>query len=186
MADAALEIAKGKMAEITYKIGVAEAQISALRAEIASHAKEWEKLRQFVATWYELAGTQAPADIIKPVDNSLADGPDGKRTRPKNPDRERVVEMCLQIIQEEGHPMGRRGLFDALVERGVVIQGKDPEMVLSTMLWRSKDRIVRLPNYGYWPAGAPHEDARYWPELEELFGSAANEPEDGILSDEVD
>ena len=159
MADAALEIAQGKMAEISFRIGAAEAQISALQAQISGDAEAWERLRQFVATWHELAGTHPPAEVAKPVDNSLLSGAGTKRTRPNNPDREVVVDMCLEIIREEGNPMSRRELFAALAARGVVIQGKDPDMVLSTMLWRSKNRIIRLVPFGYWPTGVEYKPA---------------------------
>jgi hypothetical protein len=50
-----------------------------------------------------------------------------------------------------------------LTERGLIIEGADPEMVLSTMLWRSKDRIVRLPKFGYWVAERPYVSAGYVP-----------------------
>lgn len=41
--------------------------------------------------------------------------------------------------------MPRKELFNALAKEGLVIHGKDPEMVLITMLWRESDTIVRLP-----------------------------------------
>ncbi len=36
-------------------------------------------------------------------------------------------------------------------------------MVLSTMLWRMKDRIVRLPQFGYWIADKEYVPAGYDP-----------------------
>jgi hypothetical protein len=97
-----------------------------------------------------------------------------------------VVDVALQIIQERGEPMARRELFDELAGRGIVIQGKDPEMVLSTMLWRSKEKIVRLPGHGYWPADRSYPDAHYIPEADDIIGAAANEPEDGIEADDAE
>ena len=51
----------------------------------------------------------------------------------------------------------REELFPALIEKGFVIEGNDPHMVLSTMLWRMKDKakIVRLRGGGYWLADRP-------------------------------
>lgn len=31
-------------------------------------------------------------------------------------------------------------------------------MVLSTMLWRTKDKIARLPSFGYWLADIPYSE----------------------------
>ena len=68
--------------------------------------------------------------------------------------KEEVAEAARSIIQERGEPVSR-AVFNALAERGVIISSEtDPEMVLSAMLWRMKDRVVRLKGGGYWLADA--------------------------------
>jgi hypothetical protein len=48
---------------------------------------------------------------------------------------------------------------------GIVISSEtDPEMVLSTMLWRMRDRIARLKTGGYWLAEKAYPEAAYDPQ----------------------
>jgi hypothetical protein len=54
------------------------------------------------------------------------------------------------LIEREGRPLPRQHIFQSLIGEGINLQGKDPEMVLSTMLWRLKERFVRIPRQGYW------------------------------------
>jgi hypothetical protein len=72
----------------------------------------------------------------------------------RNIPKEEVARECVAILTEIGRPLSRQELLDALNERGIELYGKDPAMVLSTMLWRSRDAITRTP-VGYVPA-APH------------------------------
>jgi len=108
---------------------------------------------RFVAAWYDFAGLERP----KPVDNfsTKADTKEERAhsapvRRPKNSDKVLVANVAREIIKERNEPVSRSDLYVELVKRGMVIDGKDPEMVLSTMLWRMQDRIVRLPTGGYW------------------------------------
>lgn len=82
--------------------------------------------------------------------------------------------------------MPRKELFNALAKEGLVIHGKDPEMVLSTMLWRASDTIVRLPPHGYWPKDTPFSPAQYDPDFDALFGPASTEPEGEIDDGDTD
>ncbi|CAN5285842.1 hypothetical protein BH09PSE1_BH09PSE1_11650 [soil metagenome] len=51
--------------------------------------------------------------------------------------------------------MTRKRLFEELAHHDIVIQGANPEMVFSTMLWRMQDRFERIPKRGYWLTGVP-------------------------------
>ncbi len=106
--------------------------------------------------WHRLTGTPFTPTAAERSEIGL---PVVKRKRPKNPDRELVVEKVLEIIREHGEPVTRKDLFAALKDRGIEIHGKDAEMVLSTMLWRSQDRIERLAPFGYWPTGVEYPPA---------------------------
>ncbi len=82
--------------------------------------------------------------------------------------------------------MTRTALYEELGRRGIRLFGKDPVMVLSTMLWRSQERIVRLPNHGYWPAERTYEPAGYFPQMDDVLRAASREPEDGVIEDDDD
>lgn len=161
MADKALKHAEDERDDLANKIAEFERLLPVYRERKA-------KAERFIADWYEYAGLEVPEKsdatdakvLIARDDNSLAPR---KRTRPKNPAKEHVAAVVCEIIRERGSPQMRADLFDALAKRGVAIQGKDPQMVLSTMLWRMGDVIVRLQGGGYWPA----EDAL--PEGETLY-----------------
>lgn len=105
--------------------------------------------------------------------------------RPKNPDRNLVVDKAREIIRQFGAPVSRANLFDMLNNEGIKIYGKDPHMVLSTMLWRDKERIVRLGVNGYWLKELPYEPLSYDPADDDLIGVASTEPE-GELADDAD
>ncbi|API60520.1 hypothetical protein BSL82_15545 [Tardibacter chloracetimidivorans] len=183
MNDTALENAQQRLAHARQMMETIHRQIEASKASLARVEAEAMMLQQFIATWYELAGIQPPNDVEQrePIEPHEI-----KSVRPKNPPREKVAEEAVRIIRAHGAPMQRKPLFDALAERGVVIQGKDPEMVLSTMLWRESDQIVRLPPHGYWPKDTPYKPAYYDPDLEEIFGSAAKEPEGRVEATDTD
>jgi hypothetical protein len=167
MADRALENAK--------------LRFNALAALIASNSKliaEWkaeqERIAKFIEAWHEF-------DELAPSDEALAlrpftdDAPPPEDesaygttiTRRKktvgNPKKEAVTEATRAIIAMNGEPMGRSDLFKALHDRGIILQGADPEMVLSTMLWRMRHRVVRLPGGGYWLAEENWPQANYYP-----------------------
>ncbi|MBV9930025.1 MAG: hypothetical protein JO013_03670 [Alphaproteobacteria bacterium] len=180
MTDVALQNAVARAAEIERYIAQRTEEIEDLRQSVEDAREHLEKTRNFILTWYEMAGIQPPQSAER-VESTATQAP---TRRPKNPDREFVVDKSLELIREAGKPMPRKELFDALAGRGVIIRGKDPEMVLSTMLWRSQDRIVRLPGHGYWPKDAEFADAVYYPELDDILGAADQEPEDGVIADE--
>lgn len=139
--DTALQNAKSRMA-------VLQAEIAELDQQIKNRRAELEKAEAFVRAWHDFAGIKI--DVGFRVPDTPPSTP-----KAKNPDRVFVTESCVGIINEAGRPMSRSELFQKLAERGIHIHGKDPEMVLSTMLWRGRDKIQRLSTGGYWPANEP-------------------------------
>jgi len=150
MSDAALETARARLKNAIDEIAKLEADAETIRNRQAQIRAEIDKLNSFIAIWYEMAGQQPPESAELRV-NSV--DTDARRSRPRNPDRTYVANMAVSIIRDAGRPLSRRELFDQLSQQGISIQGKDPEMVLSTMLWREKNIIQRIPSEGYWPAG---------------------------------
>lgn len=173
MTDTALKnavAARDKMAE---KIADAEDQIKEWRAKM-------QRAERFISDWEEFSGQKAPAPTTEGEVYLSTSKPEKK---PRNPKKEDVAEAAVRIIRERGEPMTRDELFDALNAMGIIIHGKNPPVVLQTMLWRSQNQIVHLKSFGYWPTedaymaadhvagGEPEavEDAAEDPEAESLI-----------------
>jgi hypothetical protein len=160
----------------------AKARFNALGELIASHSRqiaEWrseqDRIGKFIEDWHEFAGLGGDTGLrkgpeIAPAGQLVetARAPENienrraKRTT-GNPKKEEVVEAARTIIAANGWPMARSDLFKALHDQGIILHGADPEMVLSTMLWRMRHRVVRLPGGGYWLADEPSPDGKYAP-----------------------
>jgi hypothetical protein len=181
MSDVALTNAMARMKEIQRWISERERELERISNGIRIARQDLEKTHSFIRTWHEMAGIPLPRDLEQDEPMASLASP----RRPKNPDREFIVDKSLEIIRSHGVPMARRELYESLIRRGVIINGKDPEMVLSTMLWRTKEKIVRLPPYGYWPADEAYPPAHYDPRIDDMIGAAANEPEGGIEADDA-
>jgi hypothetical protein len=97
-----------------------------------------------------------------------------------------VAEAAREIISEAGEPVMRDVLYFLLAERGIHIHGKDPRMVLSTMLWRTNDQVVRLKGGGYWLADMPYEPAGYDPEEEAVRVERRVEEELKAIGDDAE
>ena len=159
MVDTVLDAATARMAEVESLIAEQRNAIMDANARLARLEAERADVAAWIEMWHRLAGTQGRPVAAEQNEHMRAVDKSVKRKRPSNPDKSVVVDKALEIIRQHGEPMGRRALFDALVENGIVLEGSDPQMVLSTMLWRSKDRIVRLVPFGYWPAGTEYPPA---------------------------
>lgn len=138
------------------------AEINQLQQRLEACRRELSRVDTFLRDWSEFAGTHLDAQFVEAVD-TVEKSVQVRRTRPRNPRKEDVVAKAVQIIESNGQPMSRAELSAALAGHGIVLQGTDPDMVLSTMLWRMQDKIVRLPNHGYWPTNKAYPPAGYDP-----------------------
>jgi hypothetical protein len=183
MNDIALQNALARLTNARERVQTIEREMESLRAALQRSMVEIDGLESFIRTWHDLTGLPYEFAVeTRPQVTEL-----GGSRRPKNPDRDFVVEMCLALIRDAGKPLSRRELFEALAARGITISGKDPEMVLSTMLWRSQGKIVRLQGFGYWPREKDFPDGAYFPGVGgDIFGLAAKEPEGGVEADDAD
>jgi hypothetical protein len=166
MPDAALDNAMARRSHMVDELNQIANDINGLIERHARVRSNLEEVENFIKMWHDMAGILPPQEIERSVSVEGADG--SKRIRPKNPPRETVAEACVNYIRGAGRPLMRADLLDQLTKDGIVIRGKDPAMVLSTMLWRSKGIIRRLPEGGYWPAGQPTPTEL---QLEEIMGS---------------
>jgi len=121
----------------------ATAKIARLKQQLAAAEADLALAEGFLAGWEHFnSGGARPA---------AASG----ASAPVNPTKEVVANQAVMILRERGEPMTRAKLLGALAEKGTIINGKDPAVVLSTMLWRMKDVVTYHDGFGYWPAGEP-------------------------------
>lgn len=190
MTDRALKNARERYNELASAIAIYSRQIAEWKAE-------QERIAKFIEAWHEFAdmAVSANIDVSSPPPHDGAPPPQSeedygivKRKRATgNPKKEDVAEAAREIIAERGEPVTRSDLFKALAERGITLQGADPEMVLSTMLWRMKDKVVRLKSGGYWLADKPNKDVGYFPDdKDDIFEVRDNTPPAGSVSDTDD
>jgi hypothetical protein len=146
MSDDAIANALSKRADLESRIVKAEEVIKRSKAQIL-------EINRFIKQWEKFSGRAA--DDIQPA-KSLPYDADFSRSQPTaeaagNPKKETVAEAAIHILEKVGKPMSRAELYTALQADGVRIQGANPEMVLSTMLWRTRDAfgIHRLKSGGY-------------------------------------
>lgn len=125
-------------------------QIRRLKQRLNVAQEQLAVAENFIKGWEIFSGSFTGSSSDEPLPNV---------EQPKNPTKESVAEQAIQVIRENGRPMSRAEVYDALTARGVVIHGKDPRVVLSTMLWRMKAIVPFIPDVGYWPAGDPLPDA---------------------------
>lgn len=96
----------------------------------------------------------------------------------RNSRKEDVADAARRLILQRGAAIPRPELYQLLVKEGMVIEGSDPETVLSTMLWRTKDQpgVVHIRNHGYWPTEQSYAPASYTPDFDDIIGAADDEP----------
>ncbi len=152
MASQAQENAEKARGRIMARLKELDAEADTLRGQL-------ESVNAFLATLKEYEGLNPEDELPRaPIQQRSA-----PRKRPNNPPREEVAAAVLEILADSDKPIPRSELFEEVQKKGFDIQGKDPEVVFSTMLWRERDRIVRIGKYGYWPADKPYAPAGYVP-----------------------
>lgn len=154
-----------------------DAVFEAATKRIDEIKEELKKLEEFVGTYRKLAlelridtlnttGTRNPPPAaIMPVDGvwtetdkevKATDAAPAKRVRVSdNPPSSVVIPAAIKVIREAGRPLSRKQIRDALVERGVVVNGKDPVKTMGTILWRAPDQVIQIEGMGYWPKADP-------------------------------
>jgi hypothetical protein len=156
-------------------------QINRLTAELEDSRRALKRVEQFISDWHIFAGVQ-PEDNTTSATEEKTVGkvtPLARARELNNPKKDDVVARVRIFIGEKGEPVSRNEAFADLEANSFEIRGTDPKMVLSTMLWRSKDQVVRLklPNgrNAYWLTEQPYPPAGYVPGV--MSDSAADQPE---------
>src|SRR6266545_90909 len=118
-------------------------EINELSQRVDDLRRKLSKIDDFISTWEEFAGNKAQPDAQTGKILNTSRTTREKRVRPVNPPKERVGDYVEAFLKEIGRPASRREVSDELKKRGIILQGTDPDMVLSTMLWRMKHRFQR-------------------------------------------
>jgi hypothetical protein len=125
-------------------------------------------------THEESTGVANPVDRPRIVDERTteegADAPPPRRVRVRdNPKPAAVVAAAVEVIRAHARPMTRRQVWEALKERGMVVNGTDPVKTLGTILWRSgSDQLTQLDGYGYWLKDQSYPPAGYDAEMKRV------------------
>lgn len=158
-----------------------KSHVEAARKRLAEIEQEAEILRHFLLAWEAAAplldftpspdsnaekNTGAPVDESATRSSQDGNGPTSsapvKRTRvTDNPKPAVLIPAAIEIIRENGKPLSRRALHEALASRGLIVKGSDPIKALGTILWRAPDEIVQLEGFGYWPKTDQYRPANY-------------------------
>jgi hypothetical protein len=143
MTDRALANAEKRRDEIAAEINKLNQSLDELRKSLAS-------VENFISDWHRFAdvaldsgadaGPHSREDTGRQriIPRILAQD-DATGPAHKNPDKAIVGQHAKAIIHELGRPVSRSELFTLLGLRGINLEGKEPEMVLSTMLWCTPD-----------------------------------------------
>lgn len=155
MADQAIMGALAQRKQLEAKLAECEAKIKRIRAQLSETNKfisQWEKFSGQSAL--DLGDQLSLAVLTNPSQNDTDSTATGKV---RNPKKETVAKIVAEILDSAGAPMSRADIFKALTDRGIRILGENPEMVLSTMLWRAGEEfhIERLKGGGYWFSDRP-------------------------------
>lgn len=142
-------------------------EINTLVQRTDEKRRELAQVESFISMWGKLSGQPVQTELSTAFKNLARDVPRDLETKSfvRNSKKEDVAAAARDLISGAGRPLSREELFPLLRERGLVIQGNDPQMVLSTMLWRMKDeaKITRLKGGGYWLAEKDWPQVGYYP-----------------------
>jgi hypothetical protein len=166
MADNAIENAMNRR-------DAAIAKVKALELDLQNARTELERVDAFIQQWHEFAGTPILERSV-----AVVHYPQPRVAHIRNSKKEEVAEAAYEIVREYGRPMPRADLYEQLIARGMVLNGSDPQMVLSTMLWRMPNRIKRLKKGGYWLVDQPYKKEFYSadPESDDILDSVDDAP----------
>jgi hypothetical protein len=178
--DVALKNAIAHRDDLAKKINGAQQQIDIWRRELS-------RADAFIADWHSFAGVPVPGGKEE-IQQAMAI----LGIKRKNSKKEDVAAEVRKILDERNEPMSRAELFRELIELGYVIEGTDPEMVLSTMLWRTMGKfgLVRVKTGGYWIKERPCPEVGYDPKtygpLQSAFNTPVNEIPNPDAPDDLD
>jgi hypothetical protein len=150
VSDAAIEKARQRREELADKINAHNQALEGFRRELSD-------VDAFIRAWHMYAG-DGQGD---PQNENKAEPAEGKKPKATNLPKQIIGAHVESFLRLRGRPALRKEIMAHLREQGITIHGRDPDMVLSTMLWRMPARFQRVQPHGYWLANGPSpgEDA---------------------------
>ncbi|ESX10856.1 hypothetical protein NKJ16_13115 [Mesorhizobium sp. M0179] len=142
-----------------------------LMAELLGIDEHLGQIDRFIKAWHIFA--DGPGEIpgnLFVMDSESHQNKQALVRTERNSTKEEVAAAARTIIRERGVPMDRAELYAELTNRGMRINGKEPEAVMNTMLWRMPDHIARLKDGRYWLADEENQESGFTPftgEIEE-------------------
>ncbi|MBP2548333.1 uncharacterized protein with von Willebrand factor type A (vWA) domain [Neorhizobium galegae] len=140
-----------------------------LNAEILQLDREIGEIDTFIKTWHLFADAVSTPTKDVEAETKTEQSSTHKNQNRKNSTKEEVAAAAREAIRRAQRPMTRQELYDTLVGDGLIIEGKEPLAVLTTMLWRMKDEIRKLPEGRYDIAGGD-ESASLHDDFPDLLG----------------
>lgn len=120
----------------------------------------------FIHNWHAYASGEVESAPVRQSESMDSESKTGTNNIQKkttgNPSKEEVAEVARELIRKRSAPIPRKELLELLLSEGLQIRGTDRDKVLSTMLWRMKNKVVNLPRVGYWLAEEPYPPAKYY------------------------
>jgi hypothetical protein len=147
MTDKALQNALARKDEIAK-------EINGLNDKLADLKREAERVDRFIAEWKSFAG--------ETEEDSQDDLP-GFAPHERGAVGNVIRQFARAAIAAANRPLPRKDLYAALEQHKIKINGKNPLMGLSTIMWRLQDEFVRIPGFGYWFRDRPFPGAKYKP-----------------------
>lgn len=162
--------------EAQYRLQAVSKTADEIRATIQSMDELLLSLQEFVHREADESQKSPVQAVLEHVSDS---SPAPRKRATGNSKKEDVAKASRLFIEQANRPLARSELFPLLVEQGFRIAGTNPEMVLSTMLWRAGEKagVVRLRSGGYWLIEQDWPEARYYPSLQKLV------EESGVMDD---
>jgi hypothetical protein len=151
-------------------------------ARRAALLQELEKLDSFIELYHELSRGSDMDKSSEPAPSGMTLGPSlitsGRvfvaghtRVRPRS-----LAPMVREILLEQGRPMTRTQITEALRAKNITMPSPDEARYLGTILWRFRDEFINIEGEGYWPRDIPCQAVEYVPtEIEEAFNSTPAE-----------
>jgi hypothetical protein len=149
MTDAAIQNARSQRDEYLERIKKLEQSIARTKGQLV-------EINKFINLWEKFNSKSVHQS--DPVDDTPETPKVRHRVRTlsppanlKNPKKEEINQHVESLLDSDLVAVSRAELYKRLVDSGVEIQGTNPEMILSTMLWRmqGKSDVVRSKGGGY-------------------------------------
>ena len=155
-------------------------KISRLEQQLLDARAEHHRAATFIENWEHFSGFPHPSRADTPAESQPTQ-PTGIEAQRLNPPKEKVAEMAIDILREAGRPLFRALLYEQMLKRGLVLHGKNPVVVLSTMLWRMSEVVPFIKGEGYWPKDDPLPGSMFDPaDMPSIVNSAFRHADDEV------